>query len=194
MAPWFRSERPCPPKIVGLLVSHRDEQLPPSRRPPRPRAALRGRSGVRHSPLLSPTDSPRFRFASSTSTPAPAVQDPKVKANALIDALPGNSLVSKTGWITLTTAVSAAAISNELFVLNEEVVILGSFVVFIGYISSLVREPYREWADGQIKVRPASSPGPCTPLTVPRAESDGDPQHVPRGAHRRCAVPHRDCR
>ncbi|GAA5893983.1 hypothetical protein JCM6882_007950 [Rhodosporidiobolus microsporus] len=78
-------------------------------------------------------------------------QPPAAKANALIDALPGNSLVSKTGIVTLTTATAAAAISNELFVLNEEVVILGSFVIFLGYVSSLVREPYREWADGQIQ-------------------------------------------
>jgi F-type H+-transporting ATPase subunit b len=85
----------------------------------------------------------------STSQPAPAA-----KASALIDALPGNSLVSKTGIVTLTAATTAAAISNELFVLNEEVVILGSFVVFIGYVSTLVREPYRDWADGQIQVRP----------------------------------------
>ncbi|BGP42318.1 atp4 subunit B of the stator stalk of mitochondrial F1F0 ATP synthase [Rhodotorula kratochvilovae] len=82
----------------------------------------------------------------STSAPAPAA-----KASALIDALPGNSLVSKTGIVTLTAATTAAAISNELFVLNEEVVILGSFVIFLGYVSSLVREPYREWADGQIQ-------------------------------------------
>ncbi|GAA6056517.1 hypothetical protein JCM3770_006856 [Rhodotorula araucariae] len=82
----------------------------------------------------------------STSAPAPAA-----KASALIDALPGNSLVSKTGIVTLTAATAAAAISNELFVLNEEVVILGSFVIFLGYVSSLVREPYREWADGQIQ-------------------------------------------
>ncbi|KAJ8293153.1 ATP synthase subunit 4, mitochondrial [Rhodotorula toruloides] len=82
----------------------------------------------------------------STQQPAPAA-----KASALIDALPGNSLVSKTGIVTLTAATTAAAISNELFVLNEEVVILGSFVVFVGYVSTLVREPYREWADGQIQ-------------------------------------------
>ncbi|GAA5823874.1 hypothetical protein JCM11251_003327 [Rhodosporidiobolus azoricus] len=80
-----------------------------------------------------------------------STQAPAAKANALIDALPGNSLVSKTGIVTLTTATAAAAISNELFVLNEEVVILGSFVIFLGYVSSLVREPYREWADGQIQ-------------------------------------------
>merc|ERR1712225_236617 len=82
----------------------------------------------------------------SSSAPAPAQ-----KASALIDALPGNSLVSKTGIVTLTAATTAAAISNELFVLNEEVVILGSFVIFLGYVSNLVREPYREWADGQIQ-------------------------------------------
>merc|ERR1711939_800358 len=72
---------------------------------------------------------PSVRFASSS---APA-QDPKVKANALIEALPG------------------AAVSNEIFVLNEEVVILGSFIVFMGYLSTVVRGPYREWADGQIQ-------------------------------------------
>lgn len=88
------------------------------------------------------------RFASTA-----AVTDPKAKASALIDALPGNSILSKTGWIAFTTAVSGAAISEELFVLNEEVVILGSFVVFLGYVSTLVREPYRVWADGQIQVR-----------------------------------------
>ena len=87
----------------------------------------------------------RVRFQ-STSQPAPAA-----KASALIDALPGNSLVSKTGIVTLTAATTA--VSNELFVLNEEVVILGSFAIFLGYVSSLVREPYREWADGQIQVR-----------------------------------------
>ncbi|GAA5974717.1 hypothetical protein JCM11641_007237 [Rhodosporidiobolus odoratus] len=82
----------------------------------------------------------------STAQPTPSN-----KASALIDALPGNSLVTKSGIVTLTTATAAAAISNELFVLNEEVVILGSFVIFLGYVSSLVREPYREWADGQIQ-------------------------------------------
>ncbi|GAA5940438.1 hypothetical protein JCM21900_000279 [Sporobolomyces salmonicolor] len=86
------------------------------------------------------------RFQSSSSQPAPAA-----KASALIDALPGNSLVSKTGIVTLTTATAAAAISNELFVLNEEVVVLGSFVIFLGYVSSIIRAPYREWADSQIQ-------------------------------------------
>lgn len=91
-----------------------------------------------------------FTRAASTSTAV----EPKAKANALLAALPGTSLVSKTGWVTLTSALSAAAISSELFVVNEEVVILGSFVIFAGYIASVVRAPYTEWADEQIKVSP----------------------------------------
>ncbi|GAA5876192.1 hypothetical protein JCM1840_007066 [Sporobolomyces johnsonii] len=103
-------------------------------------AARAGRQAVQPRALVG------ARFQSSSSQPAPAA-----KASALIDALPGNSLVSKTGIVTLTTATAAAAISNELFVLNEEVVVLGSFVIFLGYVSSVIREPYREWADSQIQ-------------------------------------------
>jgi hypothetical protein len=88
-----------------------------------------------------------------TSVRFSSTQTPAAKASSLLDALPGNSLVSKTGIVTLTAATAAAGISSELFVLNEEVVILGSFVVFLGYVSSLIRQPYAEWADGQIEVR-----------------------------------------
>ncbi|GAA5845716.1 hypothetical protein JCM3766R1_001147 [Sporobolomyces carnicolor] len=107
-------------------------------------AAIRSTAARAGRQALQPRAIVGARFQSSQ--PAPAA-----KASALIDALPGNSLVSKTGIVTLTAATSAAAISNELFVLNEEVVILGSFVIFLGYVSSLIREPYREWADGQIQ-------------------------------------------
>merc|ERR1712230_83105 len=131
-----------------------DDELDPHS-PPRHRmqAAIRSASRSAALPRLAAARVapqiavPSVRFASSS---APA-QDPKVKANALIEALPGNSLVSKTGWVTLTTALTGAAVSNEIFVLNEEVVILGSFIVFMGYLSTVVRGPYREWADGQIQ-------------------------------------------
>lgn len=61
-----------------------------------------------------------IRLASSSSTPSTA-QDPKSRAAALIDALPGNSVVSKTGWITLGTALTGLGLSKELLVVNEEV-------------------------------------------------------------------------
>ncbi|KAI5479141.1 F-type H+-transporting ATPase subunit b [Pseudohyphozyma bogoriensis] len=76
---------------------------------------------------------------------------PAAKASSLIDALPGNSVVSKTGFVTLTTGLAAAAISNELFVLNEEVVVLGASAIFFTAVGSMIRAPYREWADSQIE-------------------------------------------
>ncbi|EGG12223.1 uncharacterized protein MELLADRAFT_32663, partial [Melampsora larici-populina 98AG31] len=77
--------------------------------------------------------------------------DPKAKANSFLDALPGNSAITKTGWVTLGTSLSAYAISNELYVMNEETVILASFFVMIGYLGTVVKGPYKEWADSTIE-------------------------------------------
>jgi len=87
------------------------------------------------------------RFASNKSSSLP---DPKTRAAALIDALPGNSVVSKTGFITLGTGAAAWTVSNELFVVNEEAVILGAFSVLLGLIYSSAREPWNQYADGVI--------------------------------------------
>jgi F-type H+-transporting ATPase subunit b len=55
----------------------------------------------------------------------------------------------------LGTAVTGWAISSELYVVNEETIVLGSFAFLAAYIASAVRAPYREWADAQIQVRVA---------------------------------------
>ncbi|UZJ54825.1 hypothetical protein CBS101457_004145 [Exobasidium rhododendri] len=76
---------------------------------------------------------------------------PESRATAILDILPGNSLVSKTGWVTLGTGLSAVAISQELYVANEETVLLVGFLIFATYIGKTVAGPYRDWADGQIE-------------------------------------------
>lgn len=58
----------------------------------------------------------------------------------------------RTGIVTLGTALTGLAISSELYVVNEESIVFGGFVLLAGYIASAVRAPYREWADGQISV------------------------------------------
>ncbi|KAG0146440.1 hypothetical protein CROQUDRAFT_77785 [Cronartium quercuum f. sp. fusiforme G11] len=85
------------------------------------------------------------RFTSSTAA------DPKAKANSFLDALPGNSAITKTGWVTLGASLTGYAISNELYVMNEETVILASFFVMIGYLGTIVKAPYKEWADSTIE-------------------------------------------
>ena len=86
-------------------------------------------------------------FLPSFTEPAP-----ETRASALIDMLPGNSIVSKTTWVTVGTGLSALAISKELYVANEETVILVAFLIFATFIGRTVSGPYKEWADGQIEV------------------------------------------
>lgn len=83
------------------------------------------------------------------STTAPT--DPKAKANSFLDALPGNSAISKTGWITLGASLTGYAVSNELYVMNEESVILAGFVIMVGYLSTVIKAPYKQWADSVIE-------------------------------------------
>lgn len=77
---------------------------------------------------------------------------PEKRATALLDLLPGNSIVSKTGWVTAGTGISALAISNELYVVNDETVILAGFLIFATLLGRTLSGPYQEWAQGQVDV------------------------------------------
>ncbi|BFZ55785.1 atp4 subunit B of the stator stalk of mitochondrial F1F0 ATP synthase [Savitreella phatthalungensis] len=77
--------------------------------------------------------------------------DPEKKAASLIDALPGNSIVSKTGTLAVGAALTAAAVSQEIYVVNEETTVLAAF---IGIVTVIVRAgggPFNEWAEGNIQ-------------------------------------------
>ncbi|KAG8697240.1 atp4 subunit B of the stator stalk of mitochondrial F1F0 ATP synthase [Ceratobasidium sp. 395] len=88
--------------------------------------------------------------AIQSRTLADARQPPEQRANALIDALPGNSLLTKTGSVVLGTSVAAAAISQELYVVNEETIVLVGTAIIFTLIGRAIREPYKEWAEGHI--------------------------------------------
>ncbi|TIB13179.1 hypothetical protein E3P92_02361 [Wallemia ichthyophaga] len=86
------------------------------------------------------------QYSQKPSAPAPAE-----KASSIIDSLPGNSLVSKTGSVVLGSGLTAAAISSELYVVNEESLLaIGSLILF-AYIAKIAREPYNSWASTQIE-------------------------------------------
>lgn len=86
------------------------------------------------------------QYSQKPSAPAPAE-----KASSIIDSLPGNSLVSKTGSVVLGSGITAAAISSELYVVNEESLLaIGSLILF-AYIAKIAREPYNSWASTQIE-------------------------------------------
>ncbi|VVT51402.1 uncharacterized protein SAPINGB_P003084 [Magnusiomyces paraingens] len=77
--------------------------------------------------------------------------DPKAKASSILSALPGNSLVSKTGFLATLTAAGVYTISNGLYVVNAETCIVSVFGVLLYVISKTVAPAYKEWAEGYIE-------------------------------------------
>lgn len=77
---------------------------------------------------------------------------PEAKAASILDALPGNSLISKTTWVTLGAGLTAFTVSNELYVANDETVILAAFLIFATFVGRATAKPYTDWANATIEV------------------------------------------
>ena len=95
---------------------------------------------------------------------------PAERASTIISSVPSSpNLITKTGTVVLGSGLMAAAISQELYVVNEETVVLAGFAILITYIGKvlrgalfrhdaldsrsilqLLREPYKGWAEGHI--------------------------------------------
>ncbi|EIN06200.1 hypothetical protein PUNSTDRAFT_91008 [Punctularia strigosozonata HHB-11173 SS5] len=81
-----------------------------------------------------------------------ATKPPAEKASELINNLPSSpGLVTKTGSVVLGTGLLATAISQELYVLNEETVLAVGFAILATFIARSMKEPYKNWAEGHIK-------------------------------------------
>ncbi|RMJ26544.1 hypothetical protein PHISP_02591 [Aspergillus sp. HF37] len=78
-------------------------------------------------------------------------QDPKQKAQSILDSVPGSSLVSKTATLSAAAGLSVAAISNELYVVNEETVVLFCVLCVFTGVAKYGGPMYREWAEGQVQ-------------------------------------------
>ena len=76
---------------------------------------------------------------------------PDEKAASIINAVPSTSLWTKTGGVVLGTAVTAAAVSSELYVVNEETVIAIGFAIIVGAIAKTAGAPYTSWAESHIE-------------------------------------------
>jgi len=76
-------------------------------------------------------------------------KDPKAAASSILDSLPGNSLASKTAILSAGAGLSIAAISNELYVVNEESIVMFSLLTVFWAVGHYGGPMYKEWADGQ---------------------------------------------
>jgi F-type H+-transporting ATPase subunit b len=86
-------------------------------------------------------------YRSNSSVPT---EDPKKKAQSILDSLPGNSLISKTAILSSTAGIAVYAISNEYYVVNEETVVAFCLLSIWAGVYKYGGPMYAEWADGQI--------------------------------------------
>jgi F-type H+-transporting ATPase subunit b len=77
-------------------------------------------------------------------------EDPKKKAQSILDSLPGNSLISKTAILSSAAGVSIYAISNEYYVVNDETIVAICLLSIWAAVFKYGGPLYSEWADGQI--------------------------------------------
>ncbi|KAI1344631.1 hypothetical protein F5Y15DRAFT_411456 [Xylariaceae sp. FL0016] len=116
------------------------------------RMATRAFGAARLRPTISPKTLPALQtLASSRANSNVPTPEPKVKAQSIIDSLPGNNLISKTAILSSAAGLSVYAISNEYYVVNEESVVafclLSVWAALIKYGGPM----YSEWADAQNK-------------------------------------------
>ncbi|MCJ1479281.1 atp4 subunit B of the stator stalk of mitochondrial F1F0 ATP synthase [Lambiella insularis] len=77
-------------------------------------------------------------------------EDPKKRAQSILDSLPGNSLISKTAILSAGAGLSVFGISNEFLVVNEETVVAFCILSLFWAVGKYGGPMYREWADGQV--------------------------------------------
>ncbi|KAJ0115976.1 hypothetical protein N8I77_003857 [Diaporthe amygdali] len=113
-------------------------------------ARLRPSIMPRSLPALASSSSAINAASARYSSNVPA-EEPKKKAQSILDALPGNSLVSKTAILSSAAGLSVYALSNEYYVVNEETVVAFCLLSVWGAVIKYAGPAYSEWAQGQSK-------------------------------------------
>ncbi|KAJ5899961.1 ATP synthase subunit 4 [Penicillium taxi] len=99
-------------------------------------------------PIRTPAIPALTSIRAASNVPA---ETPEKKAQSILNALPGNSLVSKTAILSAAAGISIAAISNELYVMNEETVAAFCLLSVWTAVFKYGGPAYKEWAEGQVQ-------------------------------------------
>jgi F-type H+-transporting ATPase subunit b len=94
---------------------------------------------------------PAVSILSSTRAVSTPAETPEKKAQSILNSIPGNSLVSKTATLSAVAGLSIAAISNELYVMNEETVAAFCLLSVFTAVAKYGGPAYRDWAEGQVQ-------------------------------------------
>ncbi|KAI2607547.1 uncharacterized protein GGS25DRAFT_496473 [Hypoxylon fragiforme] len=115
------------------------------------RLATRAFGAARLRPSIVPRSVPAITSL-TVARPAsnvPTTTEPKAKAQSIIDALPGNSLISKSAILSSAAGLSIYAISNEYYIVNEESVVAFCLLSVWAAIIKFGGPMYTQWAEAQ---------------------------------------------
>ncbi|KAI9489989.1 hypothetical protein BDB00DRAFT_840381 [Zychaea mexicana] len=73
------------------------------------------------------------------------------KKSSILDSLPGDSLASKAAYLTVGGGAAAALISKEIYILNEETLVLVASGGLLAVLLKYLREPYNNMANDHIE-------------------------------------------
>lgn len=66
-----------------------------------------------------------------------------------MESIPGSSVVGKAAVLSAGAGLSIAAISNELYVVNEESIVMFSLLTIFWAVAHYAGPMYKQWAEGQ---------------------------------------------
>ncbi|KAI7830672.1 hypothetical protein BC939DRAFT_438708 [Gamsiella multidivaricata] len=107
----------------------------------------------------------------TTSTSEEKQVSPEQRFLITMDSLPGNSLISKTSYVTALTGSSTYLISKEIYIFNQESLVLLAFAATFGGIIKAACGPFNKWAD-DFSARSAISLKRSAPTIRPLSRSD----------------------
>ncbi|KAF2013266.1 hypothetical protein BU24DRAFT_442407 [Aaosphaeria arxii CBS 175.79] len=84
------------------------------------------------------------RYASNVPS-----EDPQKQARSLVDSIPGNSYVTKAATVSAGAGLTAAAISNELYVVNEESIVAISLLTIFWAVGKYAGPAWSSYAKQQ---------------------------------------------
>ncbi|KAL1931118.1 hypothetical protein VTP01DRAFT_10255 [Rhizomucor pusillus] len=73
------------------------------------------------------------------------------KKSSVLDVLPGDSIAAKAGYLTVGTGLATALIAKEIYILNEETLVLVASAGLLGVLLKYLREPYTNMAQEHIE-------------------------------------------
>ncbi|ORX50888.1 hypothetical protein DM01DRAFT_250308 [Hesseltinella vesiculosa] len=88
----------------------------------------------------------RAAFARGYSTPA----NTEEKKSSVLDSLPGDSIGAKAAYLTVGTGLATALVAKEIYILNEETLVLVSAGGFLAVLLKYLREPFNNMANDHI--------------------------------------------